>query len=390
MQYFADTPGRWAFVSTNSVTQGDQVPRLFGPVFEGGWRIRFAHRTFAWTSEAVGKATVHCNIIGFDRHNGPARLFEYESASSAPQETQVAAINGYLVDGPDVLVRPRRTPLSPHIAPVTFGNMPRDGGHLIVEADAYDEVMSDPVAAKYVRPFPGSEELVRGTQRWCLWLTAMDPADVQQSRVLRDRIEGVRQMRLASKASSTRAMATTPHLFGQRAAEMFDSYLAIPAVVSESRPYYTAARLPANVIASNKLYVAPDRDGFQFSVISSSMFLTWQLTVGNRLESRPSFSNTLVWNNFPLPDVNDQQRNAVTGAGQSVVEARALYPSHSLAQLYRADSMPTELTTAHNALDNVLDAIFGLDHADQNLEGRQRALFTEFARLDAGQIGNLR
>ncbi|WP_311198199.1 type IIL restriction-modification enzyme MmeI [Ornithinimicrobium sp. INDO-MA30-4] len=338
----------------------------------------------------MGKATVHCNIIGFDRHNGPARLFEYESASSAPQETQVAAINGYLVDGPDVLVRPRRTPLSPHIAPVTFGNMPRDGGHLIVEADAYDEVMSDPVAAKYVRPFPGSEELVRGTQRWCLWLTAMDPADVQQSRVLRDRIEGVRQMRLASKASSTRAMATTPHLFGQRAAEMFDSYLAIPAVVSESRPYYTAARLPANVIASNKLYVAPDRDGFQFSVISSSMFLTWQLTVGNRLESRPSFSNTLVWNNFPLPDVNDQQRNAVTGAGQSVVEARALYPSHSLAQLYRADSMPTELTTAHNALDNVLDAIFGLDHADQNLEGRQRALFTEFARLDAGQIGNLR
>lgn len=390
LQYFADSAGRWAFVSTNSVTQGDQVPRLFGPVFLAGWRIRFAHRTFAWTSEAVAKATVHCNIIGFDRRTGRARLFEYETASSAPQEAQVATINGYLVDGPNVLVKPRKTPLSPHIAPVTFGNMPRDGGHLIIEADAYDEVMADPVAAKYVRPFLGSEELVRGTQRWCLWLTGMDPADVSRSPVLSTRIEGVRHMRLESKASSTRAMASTPHLFGQRSGGYDSTYLGIPRVVSENRSYYTAARLPNSVIPSDRLFTAPDADGFQFSVISSSMFLTWQLTVGNRLESRPSFSNTLVWNNFPLPDIDDQQRKAVTDAGQSVVQARALYPSHSLAQLYRPGSMPTALTTAHNALDNVLDGIFGLGHADQNLEGRQRALFTEFARLGSGEVGNLR
>ncbi len=262
MKYFGPTAGRWAFVSTNSVTQGDQVPRLFGPVFRAGWRIKFAHRTFAWTSEASGRAAVHCNIIGFDRSDTKARLFDYSTPWSEPVELGASSINGYLVDGPNVLVSPRSDPLSPDIAPVTFGNMPRDGGNLVVELDAYDLVMADKVAAKYVRPFLGSEELVRGAKRWCLWLTKLDPADVDRSPVLQKRIEGVRLMRLESKAGSTKGMAVTPHLFGQRAAEMFESYLAIPAVVSEARPFYTAARLPAEAIASNKLYVVPDADGF--------------------------------------------------------------------------------------------------------------------------------
>lgn len=386
MKYFNKGEGLWAFVSTNSVTQGDQVPRLFGPVFRAGWRIRFAHRTFAWTSEASGKATVHCNIIGFDQDTKPARLFDYATPWSTPQELSAFKINGYLVDGPNVLVSPRSAPLSPEIAPVTFGNMPRDGGHLVIEVDAYDEIMADKVAAKYVRPFLGSEELVRGAQRWCLWLTKLDPVDLARSPILRGRIEGVRQMRLDSKASSTKAMAATPHLFGQRAAEMFDSYLAIPAVVSESRPFYTAARLARDVIASNKLYVAPDRDGFLFGIISSSMFLTWQFTVGNRLESRPSFSNTLVWNNFPVPDINGRQRNEVAEAGASVVAARALYPTRSLAHLYGASSLPVELTAAHEDLDEVVDSIFGLARQDRTFEGRQRVMFETYVRLDAGLV----
>lgn len=386
MNYFNEGGGVWAFVSTNSVTQGDQVPRLFGPVFGAGWKIKFAHRTFAWTSEATGKAAVHCNIIGFGRDATPARLFDYATPWSTPQEQSAANINGYLVDGPNVLVSPRSLPLSPEITPVTFGNMPRDGGHLVVEVDEYDEVMSDKVAAKYVRPFLGSEELVRGAQRWCLWLTKLNPADVARSPILKDRIDGVRQMRLASKAASTKAMAATPHLFGQRAAEMSDSYLAIPAVVSESRPFYTAARLPAEVIASNKLYVAPDRDGFLFSIISSSMFLTWQFTVGNRLESRPSFSNTLVWNNFPLPDIDLQQRGRIVEAGASVVRARALFPTLSLAQLYDTKGMPVELREAHEALDEVIDSIFGLERQDRTFKGRQRVMFETYARLDAGLL----
>lgn len=384
MKYFGSTAGRWAFVSTNSVTQGDQVPRLFGPIFRAGWRIKFAHRTFAWTSEATGKAAVHCNIIGFDRSDTKARLFDYGTPWSEPTELAASSINGYLVDGPNVLVSPRSDPISPEIAPVTFGNMPRDGGNLVVELDAYDDVMADKVAAKYVRPFLGSEELVRGGKRWCLWLNTLEPGDVDRSPVLARRIEGVRLMRLQSKASSTKGMAATPHLFGQRAAEMFDSYLAIPAVVSETRPFYTAARLPAEAIASNKLYVAPDADGFLFGVISSSMFLTWQFTVGNRLESRPSFSNTLVWNNFPLPDIDAKTRQAVAKAGADVVTARKLYPDRSLADLYEPGALPSELVSAHADLDAVVDGIFGLPSGSISMEERQSVLFRTYAKLDAG------
>lgn len=388
MKYFGGLSGRWAFVSTNSVTQGDQVPRLFGPVFRAGWRIKFAHRTFAWTSEASGRAAVHCNIIGFDRGTGRARLFDYATPWSEPEELSGSSINGYLVDGPNVLVSPRSDPLSPDMAPVTFGNMPRDGGNLVVEVDAYDEVMADLVAAKYVRPFLGSEELVRGERRWCLWLTNLDPADVERSHILKERIKGVRQMRLASRAASTKSMAATPHLFGQRAAEMFESYLAIPAVVSEARPFYTAARLPAEAIASNKLYVAPDADGFLFGVISSSMFLTWQFTVGNRLESRPSFSNTLVWNNFPLPIIDGALRSLVASAGAGVVAARELYPDRSLADLYDPGTLPQELADAHAALDAIVDGIFGLDVGACTTEERQSALFQSYAKLDAGLFAN--
>lgn len=390
MRYYGSLPGRWAFVSTNSVTQGDQVPRLFGPVFRGGWRIKFAHRTFAWASEASGAAAVHCNIIGFHRENCAARLFDYKDPWSQPQEVEASSINGYLVDGPNVLISPRSEPLSTDIAPVTFGNMPRDGGNLVVEVDAYPSVIADKVAAKYVRPFLGSEELVRGGQRWCLWMTTLDPADVERSPVLRERIEGVRAMRLQSKAGSTKGMAATPHLFGQRAAEMRDSYLAIPAVVSESRPYYTAARLPAEAIASNKLYVVADADGFLFGVVSSSMFLTWQFTVGNRLESRPSFSNTLVWNNFPLPEIDEVVRGDVIGAGRKVIAAREAHPGKSLAALYEPRAMPVDLASAHAELDVVVDRIFGLGSSVPGMEERQSALFESYVKIDAGLLAEIK
>jgi hypothetical protein len=277
--------------------------------------------------------------------------------------------------------------MSPEIAPVTFGNMPRDGGHLVIEADAYDDVIADKVAAKYVRLFLGSEELVNGRQRWCLWMTNLNPDDIAKSKILAERLDGVRQMRLDSKAPSTRAMAATPHLFGQRSGGYETAYLGIPRVVSENRPFYTAARLPADVIPSDRLFTAPDADGFLFGLISSSMFLTWQYAVGNRLESRPSFSNTLVWNNFPLPDIKAKQRAEVVRAGAGVVSARALYPTRSLAQLYDPAGLPDELIAAHGALDEVVDSIFGVMD-NRTLEGRQKVLFETYARLDAGLLAS--
>ncbi len=384
IKYFGAIDGRWAFVSTNSVTQGDQVPRLFGPVFQAEWRIKFAHRTFAWTSEAAGMAAVHCNIVGFDRTSTGARLFDYETPWSQPKEMSATSINGYLVDGPNVLVSPRREPLSPDLAEVTFGNMPRDGGHLIVDLAAHSEVASDPIAAKYLRRFIGSEELVNGRERWCLWMTDLDPADEIRSKILAERLEGVRAMRLASKAASTKAMASTPHLFGQRSGGYKTAYLGIPRVVSENRPFYLAARLDADVIPSDRLFAASDPDGFLFGIVSSFMFLTWQLTVGNRLKFDPSFSNTLVWNNFPLPAIGTDVRNQVIEWGRLVIAARALYPAKSLADLYAPGALPADLLSAHSGLDAVVDAIFGLAQGACTLEERQSLLFQTYAKLDAG------
>lgn len=381
LQYFGGAKGNWAFVSTSSVSQGDQVPRLFGPVFAAGWRIKFAHRTFAWTSEATGKAAVHCTIIGFTRSATEPRLFEYATPQSVANEIKVNNINGYLVNGPNVAVEARSTPLAPNLKEVTFGNMPRDGGHLIVLPEDYDEVMADQVAAKYVRPFLGSEELLHNKPRWCLWLTELDPADIQKSVILKTRLEGVKAMRLASKADSTRGMASTPHLFGQRPAKLTDSYLGIPRVVSDNRAYFTAARLEPEVIPSDRLFTTPDPDGFQFAIVSSSMFITWQKTVGNRLKSDPSFSNTLVWNNFPLPFMDQKIRDKIIKAGAAVLEARSLNADRSLADHYNPLAMDPALLAAHNKLDAAVDRALGSTKTLTTERERQAVLFARFQEL---------
>src|SRR5699024_9704240 len=207
LDFFRDLPGRFAFVSTNSIAQGEPVPALFGPIFEAGWRIRFAHRTFAWTSEAPGAAAVHCVIIGFDRAARPMpRLFTYATPKREASDIADQAINGYLVDGPKVLVEQVRTPLSSQLPLASMGSMPRDGGNLIIGPSEYDEVAADPVAAKYVRRFMMGKELIHDLPRWCLWLEGLDPSDVKRSPVLQERLAAVRAFRAASSAASTRAM----------------------------------------------------------------------------------------------------------------------------------------------------------------------------------------
>ena len=279
-------PGEFAYVATNSIAQGDQVPRLFGPIFMAGWRIKFAHRTFAWTSEAPGQASVHCVIVGFTKNEtGRGRLWDYDSPKAAPAPVVVTTgINAYLIDGPNVLVTTRSRPLNAELPPVSFGSTPRDGGHMIVEASDFDMVAADPAAAKYLRPFRGARELLYNQQRWCLWLVDLDPADVTKSTILKERLAGVRRFRENSTSPDARAAAATPHLFWWRS-QPDVPYLAIPGVVSETRRYFTAARLPADTIASNLLYTAPDPDGLLFAVVSSSMFIAWQRAVGGRLES---------------------------------------------------------------------------------------------------------
>lgn len=382
--YFKGHAGRFAFVTTNSITQGDPVPHLFGPIFDAGWVIKFAHRTFPWTSEAVGKAAVHCVIVGFttDMAGAQPRLFDHP-ATGPVIESKVATINGYLVDGPNVFITKRSKPLVPALPEATFGNMPRDDGNLIVLPGDYDDVYRDPIARKYLRPFIGAEELLHGKERWCLWLTRLDPQDLAGSAILRDRVDAVRRFRERSTASSTRKMAATPHLFGQRPALHSRPYLVIPRVSSELREYYPIKRVHPNVIASDATFTAGDPTGFLFSIMSSAMFMAWQATVGGRLKSDLRFSNTIVWNNLPLPDLDADQRERIIAAGKAVEVARHLYSEWTLAQLYRPEAMPEPLRKAHRALDALVDKAFGAARANPTLAARQRMLFRRYEELTA-------
>ncbi|MGP5292461.1 class I SAM-dependent DNA methyltransferase [Brachybacterium tyrofermentans] len=381
LDFFGDVPGRFAFVSTNSITQGEPVPALFGPIFDVGWRIRFAHRTFAWSSEAPGAAAVHCAIVGFDRERRPApRLFSYARPKGDPAEVAATAINGYLVDGPKVLVEQRRAVLGAGLGPAVFGNMARDGGNLIVEPDQYAEVIADPLAAMYVRPFVQARELIHNTPRWCLWLVDLDPADVARSKVLRDRLDAVRTFRLASKAPSTQGMAMTPHLFGQRS-QPDVPYVCIPRHFSEDRPFATVASFGPEVICGDANFKTEDPDGYLFAILSSSMFIAWQRAVGGRLKSDLRFSNTLVWNNLPLPEVGEKLRGQVIAGGRAVLEARALHPERSLAQQYAPLAMDPALPMAHRLLDTAVDKAFGARRLCRSEQERQQILFERYAEL---------
>lgn len=374
--------GEFAFVSTNSIAQGEPVPALFGPVFAAGWRVKFAHRTFAWTSEAPGAAVVHCSVIGFDRAKRKrARLFDYSgNLRGEPVEIPVVdQLNGYLVDGPNVLVDQRRTPLAPALPPMVFGNMARDDGNLLIEPDEYDEVAADPIAAKYIRPFVGARQLIHNEPRWCLWLVDLDPSDIARSPILRRRLDAVRQFRAASNAASTRQMAETPHLFGQRS-QPDTPYVCVPRHASETRRFFPTALFGPDVICGDANFKADDPDGVAFAVISSSAFIAWQRAVGGRIKSDLRFSNTLTWNTFPLPGLTDQQRTAIIAGGHAVLAARALHPERSLASHYNPLAMAPELLRAHRELDAVVDKAFGLRGSVTD-GGRLRALFASYAKL---------
>lgn len=384
LDLLADRTGAFAYVTTSSITQGDQVPRLFGPIFAAGWRIRFAHRTFAWNSDAPGKAAVHCVIVGFDRQTSPRPvLWDYPDVKGSPVPVAVeTTINAYLIDGPNVLVEKASKPLSSSISKSEYGSKPTDGGNLIVEKEDYAEVSADPVAAKYLHRYLGAKELLHGTDRWCLWLDGMDPADLTRSVILKSRVEAVRDFRAKSKAATTREFAQFPHLFRQRAKQDVD-FLCIPRHVSETRRYFTVDRFGPEVIAGDANFTLPDPDGEQFALMSSSMFITWQKAVGGRLESRLRFGSTLTWYTFPVPDLDDKTRAAVIKAGQGVIDARALHPERSLADSYNPLAMDPALVKAHDKLDREVDKVFGAERKLTTERQRLEILFARYAEMTA-------
>ena len=385
---YAEVPGEFAFVSTNSITQGQAVAPLFSPLFRDGWRIRFAYRTFPWQSDAKGKAAVHCVIIGCTRNiTGLQRLFLYSWESGITEEINVqVGINGYLLDGPIFYVNKCTKVLSPILPYVFAGSMPNDGGNLIVEPEDYDEVMSDPIAAKYVRSFRMGKELIRGLDRWCLWLEGVSKEEITNSPIISSRTQDVWEIRSASSRVATRKLADIPHLFGENH-QPLTQYVAIPVVVSENRPYYTASLLPQSTIAGNKLYTVVDPQGFLFSIISSSMFIAWQRTVGGRMKSDLSFSNTIVWNNLPLPPVSEDLRARIIAAGKKILAAREAIEERAgervgLDKMYASlDDMDPALRKAHEELDLVVDVAFGASRPCTSNDQRISILIGRYLEL---------
>lgn len=383
--YFGGTRGHFAFVSTNSIAQGQPVAGLFRPLFEEGWRIAFAHRTFAWTSEAPSAASVHCVVIGFDRGSrGKPVLFNYESLKGDPVRLPVTnQINAYLLDAANAFVEAREKPLADLPAAV-YGTMPADGGFLLIDdPEAYEEALSDEIAAMYVRPFVGARELLHNSRRWCLWLEDASPVEIRDSPFLRRRVEGCRAWRSAqTPTGDAYKLRESPHLFRPNAQRPTSRYVCIPAHASENYRYLPVAYFEPEVISGNANFTMSDPTGLAFAVISSAAFIAWQRAVGGRIKSDVRFSKTLTWNTFPLRELTTAEAQGIIDAGQSVLAARDRHREWSLADHYSPLAMSPDLLRAHRDLDVAIDKAFGLRGRVTD-EDRLRALFANYAKLSS-------
>ncbi|SFF35027.1 Type II restriction/modification system, DNA methylase subunit YeeA [Blastococcus tunisiensis] len=381
--YMQGTSVRAAFVSTNSITQGEQARSLGPALRDAGFDLLFAHRTFEWTSEARGKAHVHVVIIGFAYGQQPGRklLVDYPTAKTSEGEVSTPPhLNWYLADGVNVFPAQRRQPLLAGLPPAVQGNKPWDGGGLIVEPEAIDEVRADPLAAKYLRPYRQATEFLWDEPRWCLWLVDADPGDLRASRVLRERLQVVRQARLDTKTVAVQQQAATPALFNQ-IRQPSSRYLALPEVSSERRPYVPAGFLEADIIAGNKLITIEGADLWVFGVLQSRMWMAWVGTIAGRMKSDISLAPGLVYNAFPFPDHDGGRRDAaVMEAAQGVLDARAVHPESSLGVLYDPLAMPSGLVRAHQQLDRAVDTAYGRARYVGDA-ARLHALFERYAKL---------
>jgi hypothetical protein len=362
-----------AFVSTNSITQGEQVGVLWSWLLAQGVRIHFAHRTFQWSNEARGKAAVHCVIVGFGLHDTqPKRLFDYEHPRGEPLERRVERINPYLVEGPDVLLPRRSQPLAA-VPPIGIGNKPIDGGHYLLTRQQRDELLArEPAAAPWLRRWLGAEEFLNGAERWVLWLRDCPPAQLRAMPEVMRRVQAVRDYRLRSPSAPTRRLAETPTRF--HVENVPDApYLVIPEVSSERREYLPIGFEQPNTLCSNLVKIVPGATLYHFGVLSSAMHNAWLRAVCGRLESRFRYSAAIVYNNFPWPELPDdappgspahRARAAIEAAAQAVLDARAPFQQGpqpaTLADLYDPLTMPPELRRAHQRLDAAVDAAYAL------------------------------
>jgi hypothetical protein len=348
---------RTAFVSTNSISQGEQVSILWNELFNKyKITIEFAHRTFSWSNEARGKAAVHVVIIGFAKTTKEnKKIFVYDDFKGEPHELRVKHINAYLIEANDVFIENRGTPI--HNYPQLHkGSQPTDGGNLLLTSKI-DFLAKEPRAEPYIKQYMGAEDFIDSNVRWCLWLKNINPKDLKTMPKVLERLEKVRDVRLKSPTPSVRKFADYPSLFTQDRQPDSD-YLIMPEVSSENRKYIPIGFESKDVICANTVQIIPNATMFMFGVMQSLMHMSWTRVISGRLESRIRYTPS-VYNNFPWPESpSEKQINAVEKAAQAVLDARELFSNSSLADLYDPNTMPPVLIKAHQVLDKAVDLCY--------------------------------
>lgn len=351
---------RTTFVSTNSITQGEQVAGVWKPLYDHfGIHIDFAHRTFRWDSEASLKAHVHCVIVGFSvaLNNQPCLLYDNNKFQI------VEKISPYLVNAETVFIEARTKPLC-NVSVLLNGGKPTEGGFLILTEEEKDRLLeAEPQAKPLIRPYMMGKDFIQRKSRYCLWLVNAEPALLKKCPAVLKRISCVKEYRLASPKAATQKKAETPMLFDE-VRECHSDYVAIPKVSSERRRYIPMDYLSAEIIPGDKLFMMENASLYHFGILTSNVHMAWMRAVCGRLEMRYSYSNTIVYNNFPWPEPTDAQKAKIEQTAQAILDARALYPDSSLADLYDELTMPPELRTAHQQNDRAVMQAYGFSVRD--------------------------
>lgn len=359
-QYIQGSRIKVAFVSTNSIVQGEQVGILWRVLLEKyNVHIHFAHRTFKWSNEAKGNAGVYCIIIGFANFDTDNKtIFEYEDITGEPHILRAKNINPYLVDAKNTLIENRSKPIC-DVPSIGIGNKPIDGGNYLFTKEEMEEFIElEPKSAQYFRPWYGAVEFIQQKPRYCLWLGDCSPSELRAMPHCMERVKNVREFRLASKSEGTRKIAETPTRFHVENIPQ-TSYILIPRVSSENRKYIPMGFVEQSTLTSDSCVILPDGNPYHFGVLTSAMHMAWTNAVCGRLESRFRYSAGIVYNNFPwVENITDKQREKIEQCAEAVLEARKQFPNSSLADLYDPLAMPPALMKAHQALDKAVDAAY--------------------------------
>jgi hypothetical protein len=359
-KHMQGTQIKTAFVSTNSIVQGEQTSILWGTLLNKYHvTIHFAHRTFKWSNEAKGNAAVYCVIVGFANFETNSKtIFEYPDIKGEPVLIQAKNINPYLVDARDIFIEKRRKSIC-SVPQISFGSMPNDGGNfLFTDEEKTEFLVKEPKSEKFFKPLISAHEFLNGYKRWCLWLKNSDPTELKGAKLVAERVENVRKLRSESTRQATQKLAAFPTLFGEDR-HLESDYVLIPLHSSENRKYIPIGFFNPDSIANNSCSFIPHANPYHFGVLMSEMHMAWVKTVCGRIKSDFRYSNELVYNNYPWPETpTDKQKEAIEKAAQKVLDVRAEFPNSSLADLYDPLTMPPALVKAHNELDKAVDLAY--------------------------------